>query len=334
MTQMGGLSPDGRFIQGFVKKPSRFTIAIPVAGVTGDRDLAVGPVSISGDRPRIAAMLGNLGEQGGAGRFLGHAAWAIAEAEAGTVWEAEGLGVALIEHALDRLAVAAQYSFATSPTGEPSPFVWDSLFGNPIPIPLVLVLEAKEATPRRAWLRDRSERIRLLPLSAARVQFEIPESGRSPVFDEGVRAWRRAVLTTDPIAAVLALWEAIEFYASGLTVPSLFSDQEASAVRGALNTLVLRPDQRQRVNDFFGTINEAPLMVRVPAALTADHVPFNEEDMVVLGRLRTQRNDALHGRQRGRPTVSDLDMARGFVNRMLAFWAAGPRMQPSSGVGS
>jgi hypothetical protein len=153
-------------------------------------------------------------------------------------------------------------------------------------------------------------------------------------FDEAVRAWRRAVLTTDPVAAALALSEAIEFYASGVAVPSLLSAQEASAVRAALKTVSLRPAQQQRVNDLFGTVNEAPLMVRLRVALEADLVPFNEGDIVVLRRLRKQRNDALHGRQRGRPTMDDLDMARGFVNRMLVFWAAGPRMQPLSGVGS
>jgi hypothetical protein len=327
MAQMGGLPTDGRFIQGFSKKSSRFAVVVPVAGVAGDRDHVIGPVAILGSRTQVAAMLGNLGDPGRAGTFLGHSAWAMAKAEAGTVWEAEGFGVALIEQALDRLAVAAQYSLAINPAGEPIPFVRDSLFGNPVAIPLVLVIEAKEVVPQRCWLRDRSERIRLLPLSATRIDFQAPDFGKNLAFDEGVRAWRRAVLTTDPIAAVLALWEAIEFYASGVAVPSLLSDQEASAVRAALKTVSLLPDQKRRVNDLFGTINEAPLMVRVRVALAADLVPFNEEDILVLGRLRRQRNDALHGRQRGRPTVDDLDMARGLVNRMLVFWAAGPRVQ-------
>ena len=333
MTQMGGLPSDGRFIQGFSKRPSRFAVIMPVAGVAGDLDRVVGPVAILGNRAQVASMLGNLGDPGHAAAFLGHAAWAIAEAQAGTVWEAEGLGVPLIEQALDRLAVTAQYSLATDPSGEPIPFVRDSLFGNPVAIPLVLVVEGKEASPRRCWLRDRSERIRLLPLSATRIGFQLPDSGKNPTFDEGVRAWRRAVLSTDPIAAALALSEAIEFYASGVAVPSLLSDKEASAVRAALSTVTLGPDQRQRVDAQFATINEAPLMVRFRAALVADHVPFSDEDLVVLGRLRRQRNDALHGRQRGTLTLSDLEMARGFVNRMLVFWAAGSRMQQATGTG-
>ena len=333
MTQMGGLSADGRFIQGFSKRLSRFAVVMPVAGVAGDRDRVVGPVAILGNRAQVASMLGNLGDPARAAMFLGHAAWAIAEAQAGTVWEAEGLGVPLIEQALDRLAVTAQYSLATDPSGEPIPFLRDSLFGNPVAIPLVLVVEGKDASPRRCWLRDRSERIRLLPLSATRIGIQLPDSGKNTTFDEGVRAWRRAVLSTDPIAAALALSEAVEFYASGVAVPSLLSDQEATAVRAALSTVTLGPDQRQRVDAQFATINEAPLMVRFRAALVADHVPFNDEDLAVLGRLRRQRNDALHGRQRRTLTLSDLEMARGFVNRMLVFWAAGPRMSQAAGAG-
>ena len=39
-----------------------------------------------------------------------------------------------------------------------------------------------------------------------------------------------------------------------------------------------------------------------------------------------QRNDASHGRQRGRPDSNDLDLAHGFANRMIVFWAMGTRI--------
>jgi hypothetical protein len=325
MAQMGGLSDDGHFIEGFVRRRSKFAIAVPVAGVSGDRTYQIGPVTIVGDRAYVAALLGNLGDPDHAGRFLGHGAWAIAEATAGTVWEAEFQGTELIGQALDRLAVAAQYSLATNPAGEVIPFVRDSLFANPIALPLVLVVEAHTDAPARRWLRDRSEEIRVVPISAARVSFQSPIYGQFPPFDEAVRAWRRAVLTTDPISAVLALWEAIDFYASGVSVPCL-SEEDATALRRALDSVTLSPEQRTRVDDLFGTINEAPLMARLRAALTMDHVPSTDDDLAVLRRLRRQRNDALHGRQRGRPTTNDLDLARGFVNRMIVFWAIGPRL--------
>lgn len=98
-------------------------------------------------------------------------------------------------------------------------------------------------------------------------------------------------------------------------------------MRRAIDSVALSEDQRQRVLDLLATINEAPLMTRLRSALAIDNVPFTEEDLSVLKRLRRQRNDALHGRQRGRPDSNDLDLARGFVNRMIVFWAIGTRIK-------
>ncbi len=325
MTQIGGLPDDGRFIQGFAKRPSTFAVVIPIAGVNGDRAYQIGPVVIFGNRATVAAMLANLGDPVHAGGFLGQSAWAMVEVKAGTLWEAETAGVGMIELAIDRLAVGAQYSLAANPAGEVIPFARDSLFANPVVLPFVLVTEKATDAPPRRWLRDRSPRVRVVPVSAVRVAFESPSPQQRPEFDEAVRAWRRAVLGTDPMAAVLALWEAIDFYASGMSVPCL-SDEEASALRKALDSVTLSDEKRRRVNDLFATINEAPLLVRLRAALAADQVPHTEEDLAVLKRLRKQRNDALHGRQRGRPDSNDLDLARGFVNRMIVFWATGRRL--------
>jgi len=329
MTQIGGLPDDGRFIQGFVKRAATFAVVVPIAGIKGDKAYQIGPITIFNNRAVAAGMLANVSDPPHAGHFLGQSAWAVVEVDAGTLWEAEAIGVARIELALDLLAVGAQYSLATSPDGGLVPFVRESLFANPVPLPLVLVTEKRTDAPPRRWLRDRSTNLRLVPASAIRVAFAAPEPELCPPFDEAVRAWRRAVLTTDAVSAVLALWEAIDFYASGVSVPSL-TDKESHALRRAVDSVVLSDDQRQRVLDLLATINEAPLMTRLRAALAMDHVPFTEEDLTVLKRLRRQRNDALHGRQRGRPDSNDLDLARGFVNRMIVFWATGTRIAAST----
>ncbi len=329
MTQIGGLPDDGRFIQGFVRRPATFAVVVPIAGVKGDKAYQIGPVSIFSNRALPLECWETL-----AIRLMRASSWARARGRSSRSMPVRSgrprrWGVSKIELALDLLAVGAQYSLAISPDGGVVPFVRESLFANPVALPLVLVAEKRTDGPSRRWLRDRSTNLRQVPASAIRVAFAAPEPELWPQFDEAVRAWRRAVLTTDAVSAVLALWEAIDFYASGISVPCL-ADKESQALRQAIDSIVLLDDQRQRVLDLLARINEAPLMVRLRAALKIDHVPFTEEDLSVLQRLRKQRNDALHGRQRGRPDSNDLDLARGFVDRMIVFWASGTRITAST----
>ena len=72
------------------------------------------------------------------------------------------------------------------------------------------------------------------------------------------------------------------------------------------------------------------MRVRLVAALKADGVPYSAKEIERLWRLRDYRNDALHGRRRGEPDADDLDLAKGLVNRMLAFraWRTGGRPAP------
>ena len=325
MTQIGGLPDSSQFIEGFAKRPATFAVVMPVAGMSSDRAYQIGPVAISGDRAGMAVLLANTGDPVHIGAFLGQSAWAVIEVDAGTVWEAETSGVERIELALDRLALVAQYSMATVRRVNLCPSCGTLCSRNSIAIPLVLVAEKPAGTQPRRWLRDRTASVKLLPVGDPRIRLRTPALKQSGPFNEAIRAWRRAVLTNEPLGAVLALWEAIDFYASGVSVPCL-NESECRALRAAMHSVALSEDQRRRVDDLFATINEAPLMTRLRAALDLDKVPHTEEDLSVLKRLRRHRNDALHGRERGRPDINDLDIARGLVNRMIVFWAAGPRL--------
>ncbi len=151
---------------------------------------------------------------------------------------------------------------------------------------------------------------------------DTPSVGRSVRFDEALRAWRRAVRATDAIETVVAVWEAVEFYVSGTTVPGMFSDVELKAAVAALTGLGLSDSQRDRLRDVIGSANSAPLFVRLRAALDGDDVPYSEEELSTLKRLRAFRNDIVHGRAKSDPARNDLEMAKAFVNRMLAFGGA------------
>jgi hypothetical protein len=141
------------------------------------------------------------------------------------------------------------------------------------------------------------------------------------VWTHGVRAWGRAVRERDRLAAVGALFEAVEFYAAGTQVRHLLSKDDTRLVNEALDSLGLAPEKRERLADVIGRANEPPLRVRLVAALDADRVPYSQEEIDRLWHLRDHRNDALHGRRLGAPDVDDLELGKGLVNRMFAFRA-------------
>jgi hypothetical protein len=112
----------------------------------------------------------------------------------------------------------------------------------------------------------------------------------SPQMKEAFSSWRRAAEEADPLAAVVALWESVEFYVSGVSVDDLFSKQQRRAVRRAAAE-GLEGEQLDRVWEVVGRLNEAPLMVRLREALRQDNVTYTEAEISLLRKLRNLRND-------------------------------------------
>jgi hypothetical protein len=133
---------------------------------------------------------------------------------------------------------------------------------------------------------------------------------------EAFLAWRRAAEENDPLAAVVALWECLEFYVSGVSIDQLFTKPERRAVRKRA-TEGLEGVQLQRTREVVGRLNEAPLLVRLRAALEQDGVPCTEGELTLLRELRQLRNDFVHGESRNLPSEADLRYAKAIVNRML-----------------
>jgi len=208
---------------------------------------------------------------------------------------------------------------AFAPNGDIPAFDRAALFADPTVEPLALVLASRTG---RRWLRTQSDVPYAPPISNRRVRLRTPSPGSDPRFDEGLRAWRRAVRATDPIDAVGALWEAIEFYAAKAPKPpAIFSKQDRGRIRDALINLGLTGPQVERIPVMLEAANQPPLLLRLRQALQRDGVPFSDEEIEVLSRLREHRNDFVHGRTREDPAPNDLDLAKALVNRMLAFRA-------------
>lgn len=312
------------------RTPEKFEVTMPVSGVATDGDLELGPVTITSDKEAIERKVAFVGSADLRRDFLAPGAWAVTTVDAGLTLEAEERGAAVIRGVLDRVALEAQYSLAYSPDGAVLPFDRDALFADPTAEPVVLAIGGRTG---RRWFRVQREPRHTPPLADRRVRLQAPSVGSDARFDEALRAWRRAVRATDAMDAVGALWEAIEFYASETGVSKLFSRTKLAEVEAALTALDLTEAQRQRLSERVKTANEAPLLIRLRRTLERDGVPFSDAEIEVLRRLRDRRNDVVHGRGRGEPIADDLDMAKGFVNRMIAFRAKhrGPQARPKTG---
>jgi hypothetical protein len=333
VAQIAGLHADEHTIEGFRRIPSTFAVAVPVHGLSSEVTRSIGSVMISGE-PGIANYAGDHPDSPTRGRFMEAKAWAIVEVEADTAYGAELAAIPMIEMALDRLAVEGQYSLAWDPDRVLIPFHRDAVFANPRASAIVSLRERRVAgRPQRTWLRDRSEPVRFPPIRRTRVVLDGPTAGRVPVFDEAIRAWRRAVTTSDAIAAVGALFEAIEFYIHGVVTKLRFAEHELSAIDTAVGALPLTEEQRKRLAEVIAFANEPPLFERLRQALETDGVPFTGGELEALRRLRRFRNQALHGKSRERPSDNDLEIARALVNRVLVFWARAPRMAGAPGAG-
>jgi hypothetical protein len=134
-------------------------------------------------------------------------------------------------------------------------------------------------------------------------------------------AFARATRESDPLARVHALFEAIEFYTSGITVPKLFSKSERKALVSSLPAS-FSAEQQDRVEHLVSNLNKPPLRIQLMQALDDEAVPMTSGEVDLLWRLRELRNDVAHGRKSELPAAEDVEHATSIVARMLLYRAA------------
>lgn len=332
MLRSTGRDPAVIDIEGFEPGPLEvFEVATTLDGVTVDESTPLGEVSLlpSGPVSRVADGQKELEE-----RYAGGSAWAFVLVTARTLFDAEAEGLRLIDASLAWLAARTRYSGAVLPGGTTRRFRRDWTRARVYRRDVVFT---RGVSTGRWWLRH--------PYGIAdRPNLALPEvndidrlplpPNLSPQMREAFSAWRRAAEETDPLAAVVALWECAEFYVSGVSVDDLFTKAERKAVRKkAIEGL--QGEQLQKVRDVMGWLNEAPLMTRLREALKQDGVPYGEGELALLKKLRKIRNDFVHGRSRELPSEVDLRHATAVVNRILmhgvAKWSGPPTKEEMSG---
>jgi hypothetical protein len=290
-------------------------VVAAIRGLQIDAPLALGAVTLVSDPSFMKGW--RLDSAPWIEEFRGARVWAITDVVEAFVLEAETAGFRRIIQAIDRLALTTRYSFSTGPDGRIRSFARGQMGETLQVIPIVGVHGLKTG---RLWLRGLLDP-GLTFIASSETRSALHAIADAPVelrLEEAIGAWRRATKGVDPASAMVALGESLEFYVAGTDVPELFSEDDLTKIRVALNGPWI-DDQSQRLEQLVGWLNDAPFMVRLNSALARDHVELSEDERALLGQIRRARNDILHGKGRTSTDRNTLQRALALVDRILVF---------------
>jgi len=320
LARSGGLRDEQLNIDGLDTLPREtFEVVAPVDGVVVEEAVDFGGVRFL-PPPIAARALSALDVSDEMRADYEASAYALALVTAERTLAAEERGLAEIDLALAWLTTRLRYGLATLPDGRPLPFRRSESLAEPTRRDIVAV---RGLLSTRQWLRRPAalaepRTVELLP-DNARLEANPPPLTLQERL--ALLALARATREADPLARVHALFEAIEFYASGISAPPLFTKSER---KGLIENLAAELDdkQRDRLVDLLAKVNDAPLRIRLMRALDDDQVSIVGGEVDLLWRLRDLRNDVVHGRRSELPAAEDVEYATSIVARILLHRAA------------
>lgn len=320
LTRSAGLTEGQINIEGLDKLPLEvFEIAAPVDGLSIETPATVGTVRLV-PFDTVAVALRTLNDDPEMiGPFERAGCVALSTASASRMLDAEAIGLSEIDHALSWLAVGFRYGLSHWPDGQPRQFNRGAFRALPERADRVWlrgVMSGRQMLRSPSNVPTRPE----LDLSLLHLDVE-PPSGLSVQDRQAIEALRRAAGATDPIQAITALWDAIEFYVAGTTGHKTFSELELKDLRKAVPKSLAAP-LRARAIESIGRLNQLPLLSRLRAAVDEDAVPTDDDEWAMLQRLRRSRNALVHGA--GAESISpprEILRAIAFVARLLVYRA-------------
>jgi hypothetical protein len=324
MARIGGFTPSEIKIGGdWPPPPEDFFVVAPIDGVNLDFAETVGDVIFTPDRGLRAQWKAGAGpDRHGIGNEYLHEfhdtkVAALTTTRASLALDAERAGLSRIEAAAARLALASRHSRAIGLNGKPRPFSRDRLRERVRLRPVVGVLSKQS---ERQWIRgvDTTQDETSVTAGSLTGMRDALQKTLDDRTAESIKAWRRATLSADPASAVVALAEALEFYAAGSSVEALFSAEDLDRARtAAVATGLWTETQRKRLAEVVSRANDAPFFVRLGIAVAADGLDLTSGETALLRKMRDQRNDLLHGRERQDPNPDELTAAVALVGRLL-----------------
>ena len=320
LTRSAGLTDDQLNIEGLDTLPHELLeVVVPVDGISLTDAMTIGgcrlmPSGVITQRLRDLTQDDDL-----TGAFERAPCAAVALVSGARMLDAEAAGLAQIDHALAWIAVSLRYGLTHWPHGSPQRFERAAFQAVPQRIDLVWL---RALSTGRQMIRETGpagSRPRL-DLQAGHLLGE-PPTGLSVQDRQAVEALRRAGAASDPIQAITAFWDAIEFYVAGTPGPALFSDAQLKALRKAVPR-DLPPPLRARAIESINRLNQPALLARLRAAVEADGVPSADDEWELLQRLRRSRNALVHGAgTHAASSPRDIARAVAFVARLLVYRA-------------
>ncbi len=231
--------------------------------------------------------------------------------------EAEREGLSLIDDAAAWLTTRLRYSWSHAPDGQLEPYERAATISTVERLSEVVVFPV--AGTGRRWWRDtsvaRAEKdLELLPDSrwlTPAMPVRVSSGDR-----QALLALQRAITARDPVQRVAALWEAIEFYLGDRGPSPEFTDDEITAAIARASEGMGDAKSERVGNVLRQWLNSRSPQARLKNVLTEERVPFTDEDMQRIRRLRRSRNRALHGAE-STPRHDEIDQAVGLISRAM-----------------
>lgn len=321
MGRMGGI-PESRLDIGFARPAAEpFRVAVPIDGMEMATPLLIGRVRFSTDddvRHRADRYsydwLTNL--------YTRHAAWAEIRLWAQTAYDAELIGLRMIDDAISWLYARMRYSTARLPNHRPLSFRRDSTRAG---VRRADVVDVRGEATRRGYLRglaDGREHVALKPDEVVDLAVPPVRDDISQQEKEALTFFRQAADANDPLARLVLLSTALEFYMAGVEPPPVFERSELRAARKRASEGLTR-EQSERIAHVMGMANDGSFAIRLESAVDRDGVHLTGGERKVLKRVRDVRNALTHGQGVEIPDEDDLRIALALVARMLVYRMAG-----------
>ena len=302
-----------------------FVVEMPIMGIeilapvtfSGVDFLPIGGEDSSPFRTAAPAIEARWGTPTGRARVYVTSRWAS---------EADQVGGRKIEVAIDILAALACYGLSRDPWGYSLDFDRGRSRARPSVIPVIF---SQGVTTGRRWIHDVVLGESPDGLNVGEFVQRWPRvSGMKPTaaVTRGLRALRDAGdETRELLDRCHALSSVLEFYVADTKPPKAVTKASLKAVRNAIGELDMADSERERILKVVGQANAAPLLAKVRHQAERDGVHVGDEEWDLLARLRSARNDFVHGRTSSRSsvTVDDVRWGMSLCSRLLLFhWTA------------
>lgn len=301
-----------------------FIVELPLMGVSVDRPAKVSGVeflpfpSPEEDEPFAKAtstIIEQWGQPTARARTYVTAKW---------MDDADRAGVARIEAVVDAMLATASFGHSHDPWGSPIFFDRNTLRSRPSVIPLVFT---QGVVTNRRWLHQLGSTATVTALSIdrfSRTWSQILSSPPSPELSRALRSLRDAADTTrDVFDRCHAISSAFEFYTAKSAPPRIVSKRTLKEARKALAGLAADSNEIDRLLTVLGQANSAPLRAKITHQAAADGTPVSEVEWDLIAKLRSARNQAVHGRSEGStPSKEEVLWGVSITSRVLLYrWA-------------